>query len=152
MSDFAKFYVLFNKIPYADKEEIVSTYSGGETTSLREFKKRNPRGFSWMLTDLENKVGTSPQPSPKERGQDADADKKRKYRSLILRAMQDQGVSVKGCDWSAVNAFVEKFAGKGKSLSNMSLDELKKFSRQVHKLLDYHNMKKEVACRSAIMN
>jgi hypothetical protein len=149
MSDFAKFYVLLRQFPYADKEEIVSAYSDGETTSLREFKKRNPRGFNRMLTDLENKTANI---QPNETKKTTDEPQKRKYRSLILRAMQDQGVMVKGRDWSAVNAFVEKFAGTGKSLSNMSLDELKNFNRQVHKLLDWHNMKKEIACRQALMN
>lgn len=102
-----------------------------------------------MLTDMENKV-TPPQPSPK--GREADEPQKRRFRSLILRAMQEQGVTVKNRDWSDVNNFVEKYAGTGKSLSNMSLDELKKFNAQVHKLLDWHNMKREVNLRAALMN
>lgn len=149
MSDFAKFYALLKQMPHADKETIIESYSGGETTSLREFKKRNPRGFSWMLTDMENKV-TSPQSSPK--GREADEPQKRRFRSLILWAMQEQGVTVKNRDWSDVNSFVEKYAGTGKSLSNMSIDELKKFNAQVHKLLDWHNTRKEAALRAAIMN
>ena len=149
MSDFAKFYALLKQLPYADKEEIVATYSGDETTSLREFLKRNPQGFGWMLADLENKVATLQRQKPQKT---ADESQKRKYRSLILRAMQDQGVTVKNRDWSDVNAFVERFAGKGKSLSNMSLDELQSFNRQVHKLLDYYNMKREIAVRAAVMN
>ena len=150
MSDFAKFYALLKQLPYADKEAIVSTYSSGKTTSLREFKKCNPRGFGWMLADLESKA-TPPQPSPKERETESET-RKRKYRSLILRAMQEQGVSAKGRDWSDVNDFVERFAGKGKSLSNMSLEELQNFNRQVHKLLDWHNAKREIAARTALMN
>lgn len=149
MSDFAKFYALLKKLPYADKEAIVSTYSGDVTTSLRDFKKCNPAGFRWMLTDMERKAADL---KPSKMKKTPDEPQKRKYRSLILRAMQDQGVTVKNRDWSDVNAFVEKFAGKGKTLSNMSLEELKKFNAQVHKLLDYYNMKREIAVRTAIMN
>ena len=160
MSDFAKFYALLKQLPYAEKEAIVSTYSGGETTSLREFKKRNPRGFGWMLADLESKTAP-PQPSPnnvrqseaESKGRETESEaRKRKYRSLILRAMQEQGIAAKGRDWSDVNDFVERFAGKGKSLSNMSLEELQNFNRQVHKLLDWHNTKREIAARTALMN
>jgi len=148
MSSFAKFYALLKMFPYADKETIVSTYSGGATTSLREFFARNPKGFSWMLTDLENKADNA-QAKP---AHDKDEQQKRRFRSLILRAMQDQGVTVKNRDWSDVNAFVERHAGKGKSLSNMSLDELKRFNAQVHKLLDWHNAKNEQKVYLSIMN
>ncbi|MDR2002129.1 MAG: hypothetical protein LBQ74_03790 [Prevotella sp.] len=149
MSDFAKFYALLKQLPHADKETVIKSYSGDETTSLREFKKRNPRGFSWMLTDMENKISNIRQNTPEKSKNEP---QKRRFRSLILRAMQEQGVTVKNRDWSDVNNFVEKYAGTGKSLSNMSLDELKKFNAQVHKLLDWHNMKREVNLRAAFMN
>mgnify|MGYP001094615431 CR=1 FL=1 len=149
MSDFAKFYALLKKLPYADKETIVSTYSGDVTRSLREFKKCNPTGFRWMLTDLENKTAGIETKKPQK---STDEPQKRRFRSLILRAMQDQGVTVKDRDWSDVNAFVERYAGVGKSLSNMSLDELKTFNAQVHKLLDWYIKKKLAAMALAIMN
>ncbi|MFC4673598.1 hypothetical protein [Dysgonomonas termitidis] len=153
MSDFAKFYALLKQLPYADKEEIVLSYSGKRTASLREFKRVDATGFRYMLADLERKAAP-PQPSPEVREQ-ADAEtevKKRKYRSLILRAMQEQGVTVKNRDWSEVNNFVVRYAGEGKTLKNMSLEELKKFSRQVHKLLEWHNNKRQEMLIKAIMN
>ena len=103
MSDFAKFYALLKQLPYADKEEIVATYSGDETTSLREFLKRNPQGFGWMLADLENKVATLQRQKPQKT---ADESQKRKYRSRIRREMQEQGVTVKNGARSDVNALV----------------------------------------------
>jgi len=147
MSDFSHFWALLKQMPHADKDTIVASYSGNLTSSLREFKNLNPRGFSFMLADMENKLKAMG-----NKTSSPDEPRKRRFRSLILKAMQDQDVMVRNGDWSEVNRFVERFAGKGKSLSNMSLDELKKFNSQVHKLLDWHNMKKEARLRLAIMN
>lgn len=148
MSKFSRFYALLNQMPHADKAEVVCSYSGGKTTSLREFLNLDPRGFDFMLSDLQNKSKPTQKPTinAKEENQ------KRRYRSLILRAMQDQGVTVQNCDWSDVNNFVSRYAGANKKLSTMTLDELKKFNSQVHKLLDYYNAKKEVLLRQAMLN
>ena len=149
MSNFAKFYTLLKQMPQADKETLVDAYSGGRTSSLRDFASSDPTGFRFMIADMESKVNNVPAKAKKN---DADEPQKRRFRSLILRAMQDQGVMVVNGDWSAVNEFVRRYAGRDKKLSTMTLDELKTFNSQVHKLLDWNNNKREMQLRKAMMN
>lgn len=150
MNNITRFWALLKQLPHADKEALVLAYSDNKTASLRDFLTDDPRGFSYMLIAMQNEVNKLKKDKPKMVSKD-DVEKRR-FRSLILRAMQDQVVMVRGGDWSEVNEFVVKYAGFGKTLSNMTLDELKKLNRQVHKLLEWHNNKKEIAVRLAIMN
>ncbi|NDW10929.1 hypothetical protein [Dysgonomonas sp. 520] len=149
MSDFARFYALLKQMPHADKEELVFVYSDSKTTSLREFLRMDAIGFSKMVSDMQHQVDELKQNEEKPQENEV---VKRRFRSLILRAMQDQGVTVKNGDWSDVNNFVERYAGAGKRLSKMTLDELKIFNSQVHKLLDWHKAQIEKRARIALMN
>ncbi len=152
MNQHAKFYALIKQMPYANKTDLVSTYSKGKTASLRDFYKLDPKGYEIMLSDMVKCVANgknTPQPSPKATDSGTE---KRRFRSLILRAMQDQGVMVVNRDWSPVNEFVARYAGDGKSLNNMSLDELKKFNKQVHKLLEWHKAQIEKRIKQALLN
>lgn len=151
MGTHAKFYALLKQMPYATKAGLILQYSKNQTESLRDFYKMFPAEYSIMLRDMENTVNNTRIETVKPQT-DIDEPKKRKLRSLILRAMQDQGVTVVNRDWSAVNSFVSRYAGIGKSLSNMSLDELTKFNKQVHKLLDWHKAKQEKQIRIASLN
>lgn len=151
MNPHAKFHALIKQMPYVTKADLVLQYSKNKTASLREFYNEYPAEYSIMLRDMEIAVNNAQNENVKHQ-EDADEPKKRKLRSLILRAMQDQGVMVVNRDWSAVNSFVSRYAGIGKSLSNMSLEELTKFNKQVHKLLDWHKAKVEKQIRTALLN
>lgn len=151
MNDFARFYALLKQMPHADKELLVETYSEGRTTSLREFLKENPKGFWDMLQAMQLIVDNSTGRSKVKEHYD-NVDEKRRLRSLILRALQDQGVAVKNGNWSTVNDFVTKHAGAGKRLSTMTLAELKKFNMQVHKILEWHLKKQDALRKRAMFN
>lgn len=150
MSTYAKFYALLNKMPYVTKADLILQYSKNKTDSLRTFYNKYRSDYDLMLQGMQNAVENTEETTSLKI--DADDLKKRRLRSLILRAMQDQGVMVKDRDWSAVNNFVSKHAGEGKSLSNMSLEELTTFNKQVHKLLDWYRVKKEKQRLIALQN
>lgn len=150
MSTHAKFYALLKLMPYVTKADLISQYSKNKTSSLREFYTKYRSDYDLMLRDMQKVVDSTVEIVKPQI--DADEPRKRKLRSLILRAMQDQGIMVKNKDWSAVNNFVSKYAGNGKSLSNMSIDELTTFNRQVHKILDWHRAKIEKHKLIALQN
>lgn len=121
----ARFFALLAKLPGADKEELVWTYSNMLTTSLSEFREKNYSGYKAMLDDLQKKV---PQPKAEE----IDREQKRLRSSVLLR-LQKHGVDT--TDWNTVNKFLESDKIAGKRLYAMTNDELQALIPKLESIL-----------------
>ena len=111
----ARFFSLFNKMENPDdelKQELVGTFTGGRTTSLRE-----------MTTVEYNKMCDSLQAA--QCGQtesDFKAEIKR-LRSAVLKRMQKIGIDT--TDWARVDNFCMNPRIAGKVFRHLSKEELK---------------------------
>ena len=73
--NYARFYTLLKKMPCADKETLVSSFTNGRTTSLREMSAKE---YETMCVSLEEQTGWKSE--------------LKKKRSLCLKLMQQLGV------------------------------------------------------------
>lgn len=126
-SPYARFYAVFGRMIGADKEELIWEYSNKLTTSLSEFKDKNPSGYYAMLADLESKF---PEKKPTRCGADETT---KKLRSGILKRLQKHGIDT--TDWDCVNRFLEQPKIAGKRLYNMTDDEMRQFIRKMESIL-----------------
>lgn len=97
--NYHRFYASFNRLGFIDrddmKETLVSSFTDGRTTSLKEMTSAE---YAALCSSLEERTGWKEQ--------------LRKCRSVSLRLMQHAGVDTS--DWQRVNAFCRnpKIAGK----------------------------------------
>lgn len=110
--NYARFYTLLKKMPGADKKTLVSQYTDGRTTSLRETTQQE---YNKMCRDMEQVAGYD------ERMSDIRRELRRK-RSMCLKLMQQLGIDT--TDWDRVNAFCEDTRIAGKAFRHISIDEL----------------------------
>lgn len=110
--NYARFYTLLKKMPAADKKTLVSQYTDGRTTSLRETTQQE---YNKMCRDMELVAGYD------ERMSDIRRELRRK-RSMCLKLMQQLGIDT--TDWDRVNAFCEDTRIAGKAFRHISIDEL----------------------------
>lgn len=118
ITNFAKFYGLFNVLPYeGDKDELkkllVSEFTKGRTTSLREMTqieydaccdrlRKEVEGDSWYQARMELK----------------------KWRSAVLHQLQLIGVDT--TDWNRVNAYCGDKRIAGKPFRDLTVTEMEK--------------------------
>ena len=110
--NYERFYTLLKKMPAADKKTLVSQYTDGRTTSLRETTQQE---YNKMCRDMEQVAGYD------ERMSDIRRELRRK-RSMCLKLMQQLGIDT--TDWDRVNAFCEDTRIAGKAFRHISIDEL----------------------------
>ena len=121
VTNFARFYGILKKnYEFATKElgdefkeGLVSQFTNGRTTSLRDMTRKE---YDRMCVELEVQTNQLLR---------AVKDEQRKHRSQCLRLMQKLGIDT--TDWVRVNAFCEdpRIAGKVfRRLSNEELDQL----------------------------
>lgn len=121
VTNFARFYGILKKnYEFATKElgdefkeGVVSQFTNGRTTSLREMTRKE---YDMMCDKLEGVTAKLIRTAK---------DEQRKHRSQCLRLMQKLGIDT--TDWVRVNAFCEdpRIAGKVfRRLSNEELDQL----------------------------
>ena len=110
--NYARFYTLLKKMPGADKKTLVSQYTDGRTTSLRETTQQE---YNKMCHDMEQVAGYD------ERMSDIRRELRRK-RSVCLKLMQQLGIDT--TDWDRVNAFCEDARIAGKAFRHISSGEL----------------------------
>ena len=114
IKNFARFFSLFNKMENPDdelKQELVGTFTGGRTTSLREMK-----------ADEYNKMCDSLQAA--QYGQ-SEADFKaeiKRLRSAVLKRLQKMGIDT--TDFSKVDNFCLNPRIAGKVFRQLSKEEL----------------------------
>lgn len=113
IDNYAAFYALLTKLPGADKEQLVSEFTQGRTTSLRE------------MTDSEYRAMIAALRRTAEKG---DVNLK-KMRSEALHQLQLLGVNT--ADWADVNAFTSNRRTAGKVFAALSVDELRELTKKL---------------------
>ncbi len=114
VTNFARFYMTFNKMKYTgDREEmkrnIVRQYTWDRTDSLRAvtFKEYNA-----ICDGIEKLYGNK----------DAYREAIRKHRSVVLKLMQKIGIDT--TDWTRINAFCKDERLAGKEFARLDGEEL----------------------------
>lgn len=136
----ARFYGLINKLKGADKEDLVWNYSHKLTTSLAEFLEKRPADYQRMINDMQKAVNNIPkQQSDSERLkielEQLKEEKERKHWiHLILVEMQKYGINT--TDWKSNNAFTKQKKIFGKTLGEMTLNELMSGHRKMKSIVE----------------
>lgn len=118
VSNYARFYgILRQGYKFATKElgddfkaGVVSQFTDGRTTSLREMTRKE---YDTMCDKLEEATGLLLR---------AAKEKRRKLRSRCLKQMQRLGMDT--TDWTRINAFCEDARIAGKPFARLGNDEL----------------------------
>jgi hypothetical protein len=110
--NYARFYALLKKMPYADKETLVEQYTHGRTTHLHETTASE---YRTMCDEMERVTGYA------ERRKALQA-QLRKKRSACLRLMQQLGVNT--TDWPTVDNFCRNPRVSGKRFAQLNEEEL----------------------------
>ena len=132
VTNFARFYVLFNKIPCSGdreefKKEMVSNATLGRTDSLREVTRRE---YQDLCEALEKVCPMSAEAKARE----AAREELRRQRSICLKLMQKLGIDT--ADWNRVDAFCQdgRIAGKVfRFLDTLELEQLAKKLRSIER-------------------
>jgi hypothetical protein len=134
----SRFFALIKQLPHADKEQLVFDSSGGKTTSLNEFVRIDFKGYTAMLTNMQRMADEISGKKTIAVPGDAIEAEKRRYRHIILNAMSIHGIHVVNHDYSLVNDIIQSWARTDKTMKTMTLEELKKISRCVHKVIEWY--------------
>lgn len=110
--NYARFYALLKKMPYADKSTLVEQYTHGRTTHLHETTASE---YRTMCDEMERVTGYA------ERRKALQA-QLRKKRSACLRLMQQLGVNT--TDWATVDNFCLNPRVSGKRFAQLDEEEL----------------------------
>ncbi len=114
VDNYGKFYMLLKRLPgEADKEGLVSEFTNGRTTSLREMTVAE---YDELCDKLESLVGWDAQREAYRRAL-------KKARSGALHQMQLWGVDT--ADWEHVDRFCADKRIAGKYFRYLDVDELK---------------------------
>lgn len=100
VKNYRRFYAAFKKVPhYGDEEEqkesLVSTYTKGRTSHLREMTTRE---YTDMCKALENMCGYG--------------DQRKRHRSICLHLMQELGVNTGDWQASTTSALIREYAAR----------------------------------------
>lgn len=115
---YGRFYWLLSKLPvHGDemKEQFVSQYTDGRTSSLREMRQDE---YNRMCDALEESLSSR--------------DILRSKRSAALRLMQRLGIDT--TDWSRINAFCLDNRIAGKVFGRLSVEELTALSTKLRSI------------------
>ena len=127
VQNYHRFYASFNRLPCGGdredlKEALVSSYTNGRTTSLREMSEAE---YNAMCAALEHKV------NPNARAVYIQERKRR--RSSALHQLQLYGVDT--TDWNKVNAFCEQPRIAGKPFRDLDCEELEALTRKMRMII-----------------
>lgn len=117
VKNYRRFYAAFKKVPhYGDEEEqkeaLVSTYTKGRTSHLREMTTRE---YTDMCKALENMCGYG--------------DQRKRHRSICLHLMQELGVNTG--DWQRINDFCSHPRICGKVFAQLDIPDLEALERKL---------------------
>lgn len=115
VTNFARFYNSFNRLPYeGDREEfkkdIVLQYTWNRTDSLREMTKKEYDDCCCALEKLTGQDGWRPK------------EELRRRRSACLHLMQQMGIDT--TDWARINDFCRNPRIAGKPFRQITAEEL----------------------------
>lgn len=121
VTNFARFYASFNKLPYGgDREEfkksIVQQYTWNRTDSLREMTSKEYDACCAALEKL----------SGQDEWRQKMRDELRRKRSACLKLMQKLGIDTS--DWARVNDFCCNPRIAGKAFARIAPDELEQLA------------------------
>ena len=107
--NYHRFYALLSRLPGGDrddmKETLVSSFTDGRTTSLKEMTQKE---YNAMCASLEERTGWKEQ--------------LRKKRSLCLKLIQKAGVDT--TDWQRINDFCRSPKIAGREFVQLGVDDL----------------------------
>lgn len=117
VTNFARFYALFNKLPYSMnkedlKKEIVLQYTWNRTDSLKDMTAAE---YNACCEGLEKLTGQK--------------DRQKKKRSECLKLMQRLGIDT--TDWARINSFCENPQIAGKPFARITVEELDKLATKL---------------------
>lgn len=128
-NDYSRFYALLKKHPMADKEELVSQYTGGRTTHVSQMKKDEFIALCDML-----QYGS-------EQEQTARNLALKRARSAALLRIGRLGINTID-NWDGINAFVSSPKIAGKKFYDLSTDELKALTSKLESIIRKGGLKK----------
>lgn len=113
VKNFARFYACLNSVQTVEKEglkeSLVSQFSAGRTTSLKEMYQEE---YNAMCDSIDPKVNMKLREKVEIK----------KHRSAVLRRIQQLGVDT--TDWNAVDTFCLNARIAGKKFYELTIDEL----------------------------
>jgi hypothetical protein len=136
----ARFYGLLAKMNGADKDDIVWQYSDMLTTSLSEFLSKKPQKYARMIVDLQQIVDSCPKNDTEKEKLVKDRELK-KRRSAILVRLQRYGIDT--TNWTEVNRFMRQPKIAGKTLGEMSIEEMNRLISKLESILTKTRAKTE---------
>lgn len=114
--NYARFYVLLNRLPTTDREELkaelVNQYTGGRTDSLREMTAKE---YNDMCEDMQRM-------DENYKAREIYREQLRQKRSTVLKLMQKQGIDT--TDWNRVDAYCQNPRIAGKKFARLTTGEL----------------------------
>lgn len=117
-NDYSRFYALLKQNPMADKDELVSQFTGGRTTHVSEMRREE---FIALCDSLQ--YGSEQEQKARELAL-------KRARSAALLRIGRLGINTID-NWDGINAFVSSPRIAGKKFYDLSVDEL---NALVHKL------------------
>lgn len=116
MRNYARFYVLLNRLPTPDRDELkaelVSQFTGGRTESLREMTDKE---YDALCDELQRQDAN-------RHAREVYRAELRRRRSNVLHLMQKLGVDT--TDWNRVDAYCLHPRIAGKEFRKLTADEL----------------------------
>ena len=116
VDNYARFYALLRRMPCADKETLVSQYSDGRTTHLRELSESE----YCAMCDAMARVA----------GEDESRRGLRRLRSAVLHRMQLLGVDT--ADWGKVDKFCQDKRIAGMTFRDIDVEGLDALLKKLH--------------------
>lgn len=114
--NYARFYVLLNRLPTADRDELkatlVSQYTGGRTESLREMTNKEYDAMCEAMQQMDKNYKV----------REAYREELRRKRSTVLKLLQKQGIDT--TDWDRVDTYCENPRIAGKRFARLTTEEL----------------------------
>lgn len=121
--NYARFYCLLKKLPGADKETLVLSFTNGRTVSLHEMSAKE---YAAMCASLEEHTGWRAQ--------------LKKKRSVCLKLMQKLDIDT--TDWARINDFCRHPKIAGKVFARLSLTELDSLQTKLRGIMRKGGLKK----------
>lgn len=114
--NYARFYVLLNRLPTEDRDELkaslVSQYTGGRTESIREMTNKEYDALCDAMQQMDKSY----------KAREVYREELRRKRSAVLKLMQKQGIDT--TDWNRVDAYCENPRIAGKKFIKLTTEEL----------------------------
>ena len=124
--NYGRFYCLLKKLPEADKETLVSSFTNGRTVHLHEMSAKE---YAAMCASLEEHTGWRVQ--------------LKKKRSLCLKLMQQAGIDT--TDWQRINDFCRHPRIAGKVFRQLSLADLDSLQTKLRAIMRKGGLKQKAS-------